>query len=65
MQDAYGLGDEPGENSAFRGNLKIIIFLFGSRMSSVYTQENTYLEKRKMILFIMLKLSCFIGWNSR
>lgn len=34
-------------------------------MSSVYTQENTYLEKCKMILFIMSKLSCFIAWTSK
>lgn len=52
------MGDEPGENSAFRGNLKTITYFSPwSKMSSIYTRANVYLEKCKILLFITSKLS--------
>lgn len=60
--NTYGLGDEPGENTAFKGNLKIIIFFPWSKMSPIYTLANIYLEKCKMTLnYVKTELFLLLG----
>lgn len=64
-QDTCRFGDEPGDSSAFRGNVKIINFFLVGVKCPAHTWADACLEKCEIILFIMSKLSCVVAWNSR